>query len=33
VTFERRPWAVWGIQAIHDLVAEVVVAAIVTLWR
>ena len=33
VAFERRPWAVWGMQAIHDLTVEVVVAGIVTLWR
>ena len=33
VAFERRPWGVWGIQAIHDVIAEVVVAGIVTLWR
>ena len=26
VAFERRPWAVWVMQAIHDLTAEVVVA-------
>ncbi len=33
VAFERRPWSVWGLQAIHDLFVEIVVAAIVTLWR
>ena len=33
VTFERRPWAVWALQAVHDLVVQVVVAVIVTLWR
>jgi len=33
VAFEGRPWSVWGIQAVHDLVVEVVLAAIVTLWR
>jgi len=33
VAFERRPWAVWALQAVHDLVVEVVVAVIVTLWR
>jgi len=33
VAFERRPWSLWGLQAIHDLVVEIVVAAIVTLWR
>jgi Protein of unknown function (DUF1761) len=33
VAFERRPWALWAFQAVHDLVVEVVVAAIVTLWR
>ena len=33
VAFERRPWAVWGLQGVHDLIVEVVVAGIVTLWR
>ena len=33
VAFERRPWAVWVLQAVHDLVVEVGVAVIVTLWR
>ena len=33
VAFERRPWAVWGLQGVHDLIVEVVVAVIVTLWR
>jgi hypothetical protein len=33
VTFERRPWAVWVLQGVHDLIAEIVVAVIVTLWR
>jgi len=33
VAFERRPWGVWVIQAIHDLTVQVVVAGIVTLWR
>lgn len=33
VAFERRPWAVWVLQGVHDLIAEIVVAVIVTLWR
>jgi len=33
VAFERRPWAVWLLQGVHDLIAEIVVAGIVTLWR
>ncbi len=33
VAFERRPWAVWVLQGVHDLIVEVVVAGIVTLWR
>ena len=33
VAFERRPWAVWVLQGIHDLIGEIVVAVIVTLWR
>lgn len=31
--FERRPWAVWTFQGVHDLIVEIVVAVIVTLWR
>ena len=33
VAFEGRPWAFWGIQAVHDVVVQIVVAAIVVLWR
>ena len=33
VAFEHRPWAVWALQGVHDLIVEVVVAVIVTLWR
>ena len=33
VAFERRPWAVWVLQGVHDLIVEIVVAGIVTLWR
>jgi len=33
VAFERRPWEVWVLQGVHDLIVEVVVAGIVTLWR
>ena len=33
VAFERRPWAVWIFQGVHDLIVEIVVAVIVTLWR
>jgi hypothetical protein len=33
VAFERRPWALWVLQGVHDLIVEVVLAAIVTLWR
>ena len=33
VAFERRPWGVWVLQGVHDLIVEVVVAGIVTLWR
>ena len=32
VAFERRPWTVWVLQGVHDLIAEIVVAGIVTLW-
>jgi hypothetical protein len=33
VAFEGRPWGVWGIEAVHDIVVEVTLAAVVTLWR
>ena len=33
VAFERRPWTVWTLQGVHDLIVEIVVAVIVTLWR
>ncbi len=33
VAFERRPWGLWVLQGVHDLIVEVVVAGIVTLWR
>jgi hypothetical protein len=33
VAFERRPWSVWTLQGVHDLIVEIVVAVIVTLWR
>jgi hypothetical protein len=33
VAFERRPWAVWALQGVHDLIVEIIVAGIVTLWR
>jgi hypothetical protein len=33
VAFERRPWSVWVLQAVHDVIVEVVMAVVVTLWR
>ena len=33
VAFEGRPWGLWTIQAVHDVLVEVVLAIIVTLWR
>ena len=31
--FEKRPWGLWGIDVSHALVAQVVLAVIVTLLR
>jgi hypothetical protein len=31
--FQRRPWNVFTIDAAHALVVQLVIAAIVTLWR
>ncbi len=33
VAFQGRPWNAWLITNVHDVVVQVVVAAIVTLWR
>ena len=31
--FRKGSWSVWGINAVHALIVQVVVAAIVTVWR
>jgi hypothetical protein len=31
--FQRRSWNIFGIDTVHALIVQVVVAAIVTLWR
>lgn len=33
VVFEGRPWAGWLLTGIHDVIIQVVIAAIVTAWR
>lgn len=33
VAFQGRPWNAWLITNVHDVVIQVVIAAIVTLWR
>jgi hypothetical protein len=33
VVFEGRSWSTWLIAGVHDLLVQVVVAAIVTVWR
>ena len=33
VAFQGRPWNAWLITNVHDVVVQVVMAAIVTLWR
>ena len=33
VAFQGRPWNAWLITNAHDVVVQVVIGAIVTLWR
>ena len=33
VAFQGRPWNAWLITNAHDVVVQVVMGAIVTLWR
>lgn len=33
VAFEERPWALWVLNNVHHVIAQVVMALIVTLWR
>ena len=33
VAFQGRPWNAWLITSVHDVVVQVVMAAILTLWR
>lgn len=33
VAFEGRSWNTWVLTGIHDLIVQIVVAAIVTVWR
>lgn len=33
VSFEGRSWGTWLLTGVHDLIVQVVVAAIVTIWR
>jgi len=33
VAFEGRSWNTWLISGVHDLLIQVVMAAIVTVWR
>src|SRR6266542_2817280 len=33
VAFERRSWSSWLLTGVHDLIVQIVMAAIVTVWR
>jgi hypothetical protein len=33
VVFERRSWSAWVLTGAHDLIIQIVMAAIVTVWR
>ena len=33
VAFEGRSWGAWTLAGVHDLIIEIVAAAIVTVWR
>lgn len=33
VVFERRSWSSWVLTGAHDLIVQIVMAAIVTVWR
>ena len=33
VAFQGRPWNAWLLTSVHDVIVQVVMAAIVTLWR
>ena len=33
ISFEKRPWGLWVLNNAHSLIVQVVMAAIVTVWR
>lgn len=33
VVFERRSWNAWILTGVHDVIIQIVMAAIVTVWR
>jgi hypothetical protein len=33
VSFEKKPWGLWLLNNVHNVIVQVVMAAIVTLWR
>ena len=33
ISFEKRPWGLWVLNNAHNVIVQVVMAAIVTLWR
>ena len=33
IAFEKRPWSLWILNNMHNLIVQIVMAAIVTVWR
>ena len=33
ISFEKKPWGLWVLNNAHNLIVQVLMAAIVTLWR
>ena len=33
ISFEKKPWALWAVNNGHNLLVQIVMAAIVTAWR
>jgi hypothetical protein len=33
ISFEKKPWGLWILNNAHNLIVQVIMAAIVTVWR
>ena len=33
ISFEKKPWGLWILNNAHNLLVQVLMAAIVTIWR